>query len=199
MGLAGYPDIDQIEYLKRAVKPLEKSFGITWETIRDTYVTLPGNRIPWQDGKFLTPSGKYELYSEKAAADGYAPIPVLQEPTLPPPNFPLRLLTPHARQSMHSQHFAFTAAVPTVYLSTATARTYDLQAGQTARLASPAGQLRVTVAVDDGILPGVAAVPQGWWHKSGSVNRLTEIRVSDMGNNAAYNECFCRIEHLEVK
>jgi len=198
MGLAGYPDIDQTEYLKRAVKPLEASFGITWETIRSTYVTLPGNRIPWQDGKFGTPSGKYELYSEKAAADGYAPIPVLQEPTSPPTEFPLRLLTPHARQSMHSQHFAFTDAVPTVYLNAATARAYGLQAGQTSRLSSPAGQLRVTVAVDDGILAGLAVVPQGWWHKSGPVNRLTEIQVSDMGDNAAYNECFCRIERISA-
>jgi len=198
MGLAGYPDIDQIEYLKRAVKPLEESFGIAWETIRNTYVTLPGNRIPWQDGKFLTPSGKYELYSEKAAADGHPPIPVLREPTSPPADFPLRLLTPHTRQSMHSQHFAFTDATPTVYLNPATAHTYSLQATQAARLSSPAGQLRVTVAFDDGILPGLAVVHQGWWHKSGPVNLLTGIRVSDMGNNAAYNECFCRIDRIDV-
>jgi len=198
MGLAGYPDIDQIEYLKRAVKPLEESFGIAWETIRNTYVTLPGNRIPWQDGKFLTPSGKYELYSEKAAADGHPPIPVLREPTSPPADFPLRLLTPHTRQSMHSQHFAFTDATPTVYLNPATAGTYGLQATQVARLSSPTGQLRVTVAFDDGILPGLAVVHQGWWHKSGPVNLLTGIRVSDMGNNAAYNECFCRIERIDV-
>jgi len=52
------------------------------------------------------------------------------------------------------------------------------------------------VAVDDGILPGLAVVYQGWWHKSGPVNRLTQIRVSDMGDNAAYNECFCRIEQI---
>jgi len=196
MGLAGYPDIDQIEYLKRAVKPLEESFGITWDAIRNTYVTLPGNRIPWQDGKFLTPSGKYELYSEKASADGHAPLPILQEPTSPPADFPLRLLTPHARQSMHSQHFAFTDAAPTVYLNPETGRTHGLQAGHTARLSSPAGQLHVSVALDDAVQPGLAVVPQGWWHKSGPVNRLTEIRVSDMGNNAAYNECFCRIERI---
>jgi len=139
MELTGYPDIDQVEYLKRAVKPLEKTFGITWETIRNTYVTLPGNRIPWQDGKFLTPSGKYELYSEKALADGHAPMPVLVEPTSPPADYPLRLLTPHARQSMHSQHFAFTDAIPSVHLSPVTASAHGLQVDQRARLSSPAG------------------------------------------------------------
>ena len=196
MGLQGYPDIDQTTFLKRAVEPLEAAFGITWDTIRSTYVTLPGNRIPWQDGNFLTPSGKYELYSSQAAADGHAPMPVLSAPTGPPAGYPLRLLTPHARHSMHSQHFAFTAEIPTAYLCAADLAAGGLQNGQSARLTSPAGSLRVKVARDDGILPGLVMVYQGWWQKSGAVNTLTEIRVSDMGENAAYNECFCRIDGL---
>jgi anaerobic selenocysteine-containing dehydrogenase len=196
MGLKGYPDIDQTTFLKRAVKPLNTEFGITWESICNTYVTLPGSRIPWQAGKFLTPSGKYELYSQKAAGDGLSPLPVLAVPSRPPTAFPLRLLTPHARQSMHSQHFAFTDAAPTAYLCKTSLQAYGLQDGQTARLSSPAGRLQVTVARDDGILPDLVVVYQGWWHKSGSVNALTQIQVSDMGSNAAYHECFCRIEGI---
>ncbi len=194
MGLKGYPDIDPATFLKRAVKPLSTEFGITWESIRNTYVTLPGNRIPWQDGKFLTPSGKYELYSQKAAGNGLSPLPVLAVPSRPPTAYPLRLLTPHTRQSMHSQHFAFTDAAPTAYLCKASLQSYGLKDGQDALLTSPAGRLQVSVACDDGILPDLVVVYQGWWHKSGSVNALTQIRVSDMGSNAAYHECFCRIE-----
>ncbi len=196
MGLNGYPDIDQTTFLKQAVKPLNQEFGINWETIRDTYVTLPGSRIPWQAGDFLTPSGKYELYSEKAAEDGFSPLPILSAPSRAPAAYPLRLLTPHARQSMHSQHFAFTDTAPTAYLCMASLRSYGLRDGQNALLISPAGRLPVTVACNDGILPDLVVVYQGWWHKSGSVNTLTEIRVSDMGRNAAYNECFCRIEKM---
>jgi anaerobic selenocysteine-containing dehydrogenase len=194
MGLEGYPDIDQQTFLKRAVKPLEDAFGITWASIQRSYVTLPGNRIPWQAGKFLTPSGKFELVSRKAAADGHPPHPVLAAPETAPATYPLRLLTPHTRASMHSQHFAFEESLPTAYLCSATLRAHGVTAGQTARLSSPAGSLQVAIACDDGVLPGVVVVYQGRWHKSGSVNTLTGIRVSDMGNNAAYNECFCRIE-----
>ena len=196
MGLKGYPDIDQKTFLQRAVKPLRTAFGITWDTICNTYVTLPGSRIPWQAGKFLTPSGKYELYSQKAAGDGLSPLPVLAVPSRPPAVYPLRLLTPHARQSMHSQHFAFTDTIPTAYLCKTSLQAYGLKDGQTARLSSPAGRLQVTVACNDGILPDLVVVYQGWWHKSGSVNTLTQIRVSDMGSNAAYHECFCRIEGI---
>ncbi len=196
VGLKGYPDIDQTTFLKHAVKPLNTEFGITWESIRNTYVTLPGSRIPWQDGKFLTPSGKYELYSQKAAEDGFSPLPSRVVPSRPPTAYPLRLLTPHARQSMHSQHFAFTDAAPTAYLCKASLHAYGLKDGQHALLSSPAGRIQVSVACDDGILPDLVVVYQGWWHKSGSVNALTQIRVSDMGSNAAYHECFCRIEGI---
>ena len=37
-------------------------------------------------------------------------------------------------------------------------------------------------------------VHQGWWHHSGSVNVLTETRISDMGEQAAYYDSFCRLE-----
>jgi anaerobic selenocysteine-containing dehydrogenase len=194
LGLKGYPDIDQAAFLKRATAPLEAAFGITWDAIQSGYVSLPGNRIPWQDGKFLTPSGKYEFYSRKAAVDGLPPLPVLSAPSRPPAGYPLRLLTPHARHSLHSQHFAFTDSTPQAYLCTASLHAYGLRDGQVALLTSPAGRLQVRVVQDDALLPDLVIIYQGWWHKSGPVNRLTEIRLSDMGDNAAFNECFCRID-----
>ena len=36
---------------------------------------------------------------------------------------------------------------------------------------------------------------EGWWHKSGSVNLLTTDYISDMGEQAAYYECFCRVKN----
>jgi anaerobic selenocysteine-containing dehydrogenase len=198
MGLDSYPDIDRVTFLKRAVKPLEEQFGIKWDRIREHPITLPGNRVPWKDHQFLTPSGKYELYSQKAAADGFSPIPVFSGPSKPPAAYPLRLLTPHARQSMHSQHFAFTDRVPVAYLCNRSLETFRLKAGKKALLSSKTGSLKVRVAADDGVHPDTVVVFQGWWNKSGSVNVLTEIRVSDMGNNAAYNECFCRISGVDT-
>ena len=39
------------------------------------HFALEGEEIPWKDGKFDTPSGKYELYSETAKNQGLSPLP----------------------------------------------------------------------------------------------------------------------------
>ena len=39
---------------------------------------------------------------------------------------------------------------------------------------------------------------EGMWHKSGSVNMLTTDEVSDIGDQAVYYECFCRLESREL-
>jgi hypothetical protein len=36
-------------------------------------------------------------------------------------------------------------------------------------------------------------IEQGWWHKSGSVNVLTSDRISEMGEQAAYYDCFVHV------
>ena len=99
---------------------------------------------------------------------------------------------------MHSQHFAFTDRVPVAYLCNRSIETFGLKTGKKALLSSKTGSLKVRVTADDGVHPDTVVVFQGWWNKSGSVNVLTEIRVSDMGNNAAYNECFCRISGVDA-
>ena len=66
--------------------------------------------------------------------------------------------------------------------------------GQTIRVLSPQGEIQATLALDPGVAPGILKIDQGWWHQSGSVNQLTNDTLSDMGENAAYFESFCRIE-----
>jgi anaerobic selenocysteine-containing dehydrogenase len=40
-------------------------------------------------------------------------------------------------------------------------------------------------------------VYQGWWHGSGAaVNNLTSDRTTDIGKQAAYYDCLCRIDRL---
>ena len=36
------------------------------------------------------------------------------------------------------------------------------------------------------------------WHKNGSVNMLTTDEVSDIGDQSAYYECFCRLESKDA-
>jgi anaerobic selenocysteine-containing dehydrogenase len=71
-----------------------------------------------------------------------------------------------------------------------------LTAGEAIRVVSPQGRIAAILKTEAGILPGILKIDQGWWRQSGSVNCLTADTLSDMGENAAYFESFCRIEPL---
>jgi anaerobic selenocysteine-containing dehydrogenase len=69
-----------------------------------------------------------------------------------------------------------------------------LVSGQAIQVVSPQGRIPARLEPDPGVPPGILKIDQGWWHQSGAVNRLTNDTLSDMGENAAFFETFCRIE-----
>ncbi|MGO0861930.1 molybdopterin-dependent oxidoreductase, partial [Clostridioides difficile] len=76
MELRDYPFVSKKEYLEKVIEPLnrlDKSLDI--EKLKNSYFTIH-NPIAWKDKKFETPSGKYELYSERIRDLGISPIPV---------------------------------------------------------------------------------------------------------------------------
>ena len=193
LGLTTYPYISRAEFLKRAIAPLTDAFGLTLDHLQSAPFALPGKAIAWQDKKFATPSGKYELVSDLAAEAGQSPLPQFVEPAVAPDEFPLRLITAHWKDSMHSQHFAFIDTLPKVYINPETAAQKRLVDGQRATIATVNGELTVSAKTDNRIPVDCALIYQGWWHHSGSVNFLTMDNLSDMGEQAAYNDCFCRL------
>jgi anaerobic selenocysteine-containing dehydrogenase len=104
------------------------------------------------------------------------------------------LLTPHHPHSLHSQHFAFRSDRPEAGIHPDDGAGRGLTNGQIVRVVSAQGQIEVRLKLDAGVRPGILKIVQGWWQHSGSVNRLTGDNLSDMGENAAYFESFCRIE-----
>ncbi len=197
MGLDHFPVVAPGDFLQRIAGPLMESLGTTWEALRSQSVRIPDDDIPWADGHFATPSGKYEFYSARAAADGHAPLPVFLPPTGPDRDFPLRLLTTHYRHALHSQHFMDRRDRPQVRLHPAEARPRGLQTGDAVHLTSIQGKLAATVVVTPRIPPGTAQVYQGWWHHSGAVNVLTVDALSKTGENAAYFETFCQVRRFD--
>ena len=195
MNLSDYPYISQEEYLKRAIQPLTDTFEIDLTDLKKSgHFCLPESEIPWQDGSFATPSGKYELYSASARDNGQHPLPTYVSPQRGDSDYPLQLLTPHLKASLHSQHFLDVDDQPTGYLHPETLQKYEIKDGDTARLRSRRGELKVTARHDDHLAEDIIVVYQGWWHKSGSVNFLTSTGTSEMGEQAAYYDCFCSIE-----
>ena len=194
MALEGYPDIPARNFLADAMRPLTRQFGVTLEGLETAAFKLPDEDVPWSEGVFATPSGRYEFFSQKAMDDGGLPLPAYIPPHAAPPDYPFRLLTPHHAHSMHSQQFAFRYDRPEAAIHPQDARKLGLKSGRIVRVASPQGHVRATLKSDPAIIPGVIKIDQGWWQHSGAVNRLTADALSDMGENAAYFESFCRVE-----
>jgi len=195
--LEDYPDIPARRFLENALQPLTREFGVTIRDLQTAPFKIPGADIPWRDGRFGTPSGRYEFYSARAQADGGHPLPTYVSAHTAPAGYPLRLLTPHHPHAMHSQQFAFRSDPPVASIHPQDAARHSLIPDRLVRVTSPRGHITARLKSDAGILPGIVKIDQGWWHQSGSVNRLTSDTLSDMGENAAYFESFCRIEPLK--
>ena len=61
------------------------------------------------------------------------------------------------------------------------------------------GSIKAEINISDKVQKGVLYMKEGWWFKNGgSVNSLTSHEVSDIGNQATYNECRCKIQRQGV-
>jgi anaerobic selenocysteine-containing dehydrogenase len=142
-------------------------------------------RVPWADGTFATPSGRFAF--PERLDDG--------DPVLPPPEFPLHLVAlatdratnsqiPEARQRDHVD--------ASVHPDTVAAA--GLADGSPARLVSSRGALAVRLRVDGAARRDTAVVTKGGWFKHDRcLNVLVEPRFT-AGTGAAFNQNFVRLE-----
>lgn len=159
--------------------------------------------VPFADGRFSTPSGKLELWSEAAAQAGLDPLGGVPwpwpHPSLTasdrPELYPYRLLSPQPRHRLHSIFANLEGPAPAgveARVHPRTAREAAVADGEEAVAFSPAGELRVRVRCDEGVRPGVVVIPNGGWRRyGGGVNLLTQGILADMGDQAALYEARC--------
>ncbi|MDF2532767.1 MAG: Formate dehydrogenase, partial [Clostridia bacterium] len=194
MGIAAFPQMDEIQWIEKLLGGSAVS-GISFEQLRkDTFITTKETKsIPWADYNFKTASGKFE-FVEPFYLQKY--IDNIQKDEVDY----FQLLTVHARESLHSQHFMTSNATqPEVYICNADADYLDICDKELVMLKNQFGCIKAQIAISDKAQKGVLYMKEGWWLKNGgSVNRLTSNEVSDIGNQATYNECRCRIEKLGV-
>lgn len=205
LGLHGFPDPDPADLMPRIIKPLTETFGITLDEIKmKTPLPLPGgDEIPWAGGDFETADRKFNFYSEAAERDGGDGLPCYREPQelgnrhLHEEGFTYWFVTPHARETIHSTHrLPETEVTPAAYLHPETAQKESLTGGERIRISSKRGGIEAKAVISEMVPPDAVVVYQGWWHSSGAaVNNLTPDRLSDLGAQAAYYDCLCRIDH----
>jgi anaerobic selenocysteine-containing dehydrogenase len=162
----------------------------------------------WEDGNFMTPSGKYEFYSEVAKVHGLIPLPTFCPTIKPSSRFPFRLMSPHSQHGLNSQFlnldwFKRDNVQPIAYLNTVTAAQKKINAGQLIRLVNTNGTLIVKAEPTMGIPHDVVVVFQGWLPKNNNyLNSLIDGVLSDMGElrtgakGLAFYDAFVQIEKL---
>ena len=149
--------------------------------------------IQFADLRFPTPSGRIEIASARAAADGHPRVPVPHADPRPAPGH-LRLLTPASPWLLNDsfandRKLARRIGAATVAVHPADAAERGLAEGDTVVLANGTGRLTLTLALSDELPRGVAYAPKGRWPKleptRANVNVLNPGTRADMGDATA--------------
>jgi anaerobic selenocysteine-containing dehydrogenase len=146
-------------------------------------------QIQFADLEFPTPSGRVELASARAEADGH---PRCAQPYADPrpQDGRLRLLSPASRWTLNDTFtnepkLARRAGPATVALHPDDAAERGLAQGDRAVLRNEIGELELVVALSDGLPRGVAYSPKGRWPRledqGANVNVLNPGLASDLG------------------
>ena len=184
-----YPFVDKKAYLEKVIEPLNDKFkNISLDFIKDNYITIH-NSIAWEDKKFLTNSGKFEILKCDKLKYKRNNLDKIKEEKL------FRLLTNHGKDSLSSQHFMDEVNIAKAYINSRMANELELELeeNEIVSLKSNNGQIRVHMVIDDSISNYVVMMYVGWWEKHGNPNYLTNSGASDIGGQITYNETFVNI------
>ncbi len=144
--------------------------------------------IPWSDLQFPTPSGKIELASATAEAQGLPRVPRAAVERGENGDL-LRLITPASDYRMNDSYandptLARNAGEPEVYIHPQDAERLGVNSGDTVVLNNDGGSLTLTATVDEIALPGVLVSYKGRWPKQeqehNNVNALHIGQKADM-------------------
>ncbi len=204
LGVEDFPEPVPGKLLDRVVRPLTEATGLTLADIRkNAPLFLPGgNDIPWADGIFKTSDQKFNFYSAVAAEVSGDGLPTYKVPrelgdsALREQGFTYWFATPHSRDSIHSTHrLPGSTAKPAAYIHPRTAEVEGITAGELIAISSVRGSIKAKAVISEQVSPETVMVYQGWWQSSGAaVNNLTPDRLTDLGCQAAYYDCLCRID-----
>jgi anaerobic selenocysteine-containing dehydrogenase len=202
-GAAGIPDPG--DYDSWLTERISHTSGFVREELMQKPVIPDQTEHPaYGNMKFKTPSGKIELWSDRATKLwGANPLP-----TYDPLNdfgeghLPLRLMTPNIASRIHSQFgnlqvIRSVVEEPVWEVSVADARSRGLRSGDMIRIFNARGEVRGRVNVTARVRNGSLVFPNGiWLGEGGGVNRLIAPSETDMGHGAAFHNTRVDIEKL---
>lgn len=179
--------------------------GVTAEQLKVeglVRLNVPGKQfVAFSDGRFPTPSGKIELYSQKMATGGLDPLPTYvpaiegrEGDTDLRGKYPLQMMAVPNHHFLNSS-FAEIPRMqekevrPTLQIHKDDAEPRGIVDGDVVRVWNDRGECRLHARIADTVMPGVVVSQGLWWsrhHPESAVNRLTPSRLADMGGGACF-------------
>jgi anaerobic selenocysteine-containing dehydrogenase len=191
---------DERDWVERELKASGFDIGGV-EALRRGPVRAPVPEVAWESLQFPTPSGRIELASEAAEADGRPRLPAYTPSPGASDKYPIRLLTPHPAESLHSQFRGLglslqSSPAPLVEMHPDLAASLGLAEGDRARIFNDRGELRLAVRITRNVpVDTVVAYEAFYPDLDYSVNDLTTPASAGTGDypGVAYADCFVAI------
>ncbi|WP_047394748.1 molybdopterin-dependent oxidoreductase [Cetobacterium sp. ZOR0034] len=192
MNLKSYPIVSKEEYLNKVLAPL----NITLDDLKKRDINIQKGHVAWEDKKFNTPSGKIEIYSETALKDGAEPMPILMKASKNSSEYPIRLITPHAKNSLFNQHVGDIEDISQIFISHENSE--KLEEGDIVLVSSKNGSIKSKIKFDFDLKKDEAYIFMQWSKAQGNPNFLTNSLASDIGGQVAYYDTFINIKKISV-
>lgn len=162
----------------------------------------------WKDGKFLTPSQRFEFYSDSAKNNGLPSIPSYSPGVTSEQKYPYWLLTPHSQYGLNSQFqnldwILKSNPEPIIFVNPQIAQKKGLKSGVMVKIFNNYGQVTAKVKITADIAPDTVLYYQSWFPNSDfSINFLIPGLPADMGEvctgskGVAFYDVFVDIEKI---
>lgn len=176
--------------------------GVTYERLfAEKYVKLDIPKPFLGDGKYNTPSGKIEFYSDRMKDAGYDPVIDLglpEDDMIPAEKaLEFRLLSPAIPQRVNSSFYnvKYIRNFPSYFakINTQDAQAAGIKNNDKIRLANHRGEATYVAMVTDQVVSGTIMAPKCNWRRfdplavDSCTNNLTTDKLTDMGGCSAYH------------
>ncbi|KUO63852.1 MAG: dehydrogenase [Gracilibacter sp. BRH_c7a] len=182
-GFSDFPyELTDEDWISKEFTPkVLEIYGLAnWEELKDGPRKCSGNKIPWEDRRFKTKTGKFELYSRDAKENELPAISTYNQPRND--IYPLRLLSPQHRNRLHSQYdfvpWLNDEHFDILKMNQKDARQRGIEEGDTVCIYNEAGLLSKKIKLSPYIPLGVVVASQGGLKP---INSLMFDLPADMG------------------
>ena len=176
------------------------------ELLDQGFAALKLPEAPFAGGRFPTPSGRCEFFSERLAALGLDGLPdhlPNHEAAGSSAQFPLAMISPPARNFLNSSFVNVKSlrdleVEPRLEIHARDAAARGISSGSIVTVFNQRGEYRVKAQVSNRARPGVVNGMGIWWRKFGldgsNVNQLTSQHLTDMGRGPVFYDCLVEVQ-----